>query len=194
MKLTVDEIARATGAKRTFALTYTEALNNAMARFEINTPRRISAFLATVAIESAYLTAVEEGLYYRDPARLLAIYPRAFGSTAKAMPYVRNPHGLSDLLYKGYHGRGLIQLTWEKNYRIAGDALGQDYANHPEMLMQPAHAAMTAAWYWKANGCNEAADRGDIREVRRLVNGPARLHLAEVTAQYNKNIEWVGVS
>lgn len=194
MKLTIDEIARATGAKRSIALPFTDPLNEAMYRFEINTARRVSAFLATVAVESTNLSAVEESLYYRDPARLVAIYSRAFKNTQTAVPYTRNPAGLSQLLYKGYHGRGLIQLTWEKNYKEAGDALGYDYVGHRELLLQPKHAALTAAWFWSANGCNEAADRGDMNDVTRRVNGPARMHLAERIAQYDANIEWVGAA
>ena len=191
MILTIDEIARACGADRKFAIPYTDYLNQAMAKFEINTPRRVSAFLATVAIESNHLMAAEEGLYYKEATRLLAIYPRAFKTAQAAAPYARNPKGLSELLYNGYHGRGLIQLTWKKNYEVAGEALGQDYVRHPEMLLQPKHAALTAAWYWKTNGCNEAADRGDMSDVTRRVNGPARLHLAERVAQFKANIEWV---
>lgn len=191
MKLTADELARATGAKRANALAYVDHLNVAMDRFKINTPKRVAAFLATVAVESMNLTKVEEGLYYKDPVRLLAIYPRAFATAQSAVPYARNPDGLSKLLYKGYHGRGLIQLTWERNYEAAGLALGFDFVRYPEMLLQPKNAAMSAAWFWETNGCNEAADRGDMDEVTRRVNGPARMHLVERTAQYDANIAWM---
>lgn len=191
MNMTVDEIARACGADRKFAIAYTEPLNVAMDRFAINNQMRVSAFLATVGVESAYLTAIEEGLYYRDPARLAKIFPRAFKSAREALPYVKNPKGLSVLLYQGYHGRGLIQLSWARNYLRSGDALGFDYVGHPEMLLQPKHAALTAAEYWAFNGCNEAADRGDMRDVTRRVNGPALLHLAERVAIYTENTSWL---
>jgi putative chitinase len=192
MKLSVDEIARACNARRSDALMYTEHLNNAMARFDINNRQRACAFLATVAIESQNLSKVEEGLYYKDAHRLAAIYPRAFRNAAAAEDYVRNAKDLSDLLYQGHHGRGLIQLTWRKNYIAAGEALGFDYAGQPSMLLQPKHAALTAAWFWATNGCNEAADRGDMSDVTRRVNGPTRLHLHERIAQYNANLLWMG--
>lgn len=191
MSMTVDQIARAAGAERKFAVAFTEPLNTSMDRFAIHTKRQVAAFMATVGIESARLTAVEEGLYYRDPARLAQIYPRAFRNAESAVAYAKNPKGLSELLYKGYHGRGLIQLTWEKNYILAGEALGYDYAGQPELLLQPKHAALTAAWFWSENGCNVAADRGDMSDVTRRVNGPARLHLAERTALYNATLEWL---
>jgi len=191
MKLTIEEIARATGAKYSDAKVYADHLNAYMDARQINTPRRVSAFLATVAIESSHLTAVEEGLYYRDPVRLLGIYPRAFKTAQAALPYARNPKGLSELLYQGYHGRGLIQLTWKKNYQAAGEALGYDYVGQPELLLQPKHAAMTACWYWAMNGCNEAADRGDMDDVTRRVNGPKRMHLVERTTLYDDNMKWM---
>jgi len=191
MKMTVDEIARATGAKRSDALIYTEHLQRAMDRFEVNTPLRAAAFLATVAIESTNLSKCEEGLYYKDPARLRLIYPRAFASTEAAAKYARNPKALGELLYQGYHGRGLIQLTWRANYIKAGEALGYDYVGQPVLILQPRHAALTAAWYWTTYGCNEASDRGDMTDVTRRVNGPKLMHLAERIAQYKANLEWM---
>ncbi len=177
--LTVDQISRATGATPANATRFAGPLNEAMQLFRIDTPRRQAAFLATVGVESARLTATEEGLYYTDAARLARIYPRAFKTPLAAQPYTRNPKLLGTLLYKGYWGRGLIQLTWEKNYRAAGEALGYDYLSNPEIVATPPHAALTAGWYWSANGCNAQADKGDMREVTRLVNGPALMHLAE---------------
>lgn len=178
-KLTVDKVGRATGAAPANAARFTGPLKEAMQRFDITTPLRQAAFLATVGVESARLTATEEGLYYTDAARLARIYPRAFKNALVAQPYTRNPKLLGDLLYRGYWGRGLIQLTWEKNYRAAGEALGFDYLQYPELVAGPPHAALTAGWYWAANGCNAAADKGDMREVTRLVNGPALMHMAE---------------
>jgi putative chitinase len=189
--LTVDELIKATGAERADALIYCHELNLAMEAREIHPGKRTAAFLSTVAVESMNLSVCEESLYYKDAERLASIYKRAFKGAAAAEKYVKNPKGLSDLLYQGFHGRGLIQLTWKKNYQAAGDDLGFDYVAKPELLLEPKHAALTAAWFWDTNGCNAAADRGDMRDVTRRVNGPALMHLAERTAQYNKNMEWM---
>jgi len=191
MNFTKQELMQATGAGLLDAAKYCDELNISMERFQINQKKRCAAFLATVAVESANLSTVEEGLYYKDPERLMKIYPRAFRDLATASKYTRNPAGLSQLLYQGFHGRGLIQLTWLKNYARAGALLGYDYASYPELLLQPKHAVLTACWFWESNGCNEAADRGDMGDVTRRVNGPARLHLAERVEQYNKNMEWM---
>jgi len=182
--ITVEYLQKATGSTAANAAKYIEPLKAAMERFEINTQNRVAAFLATVAIESAHLAAVEEGLYYSSPERLASIFKRAFRDADDATPYAKNPKALSQKLYGGCHGRGLIQLTWEANYRKCGDALGVDFVSKPELLATPEYAALSAAWFWKANGCNQAADLGDMTKVTAIVNGPAKLHLAERKAQY----------
>lgn len=186
--MTPASLARCTGSTLALATEFAPALIAAMARFDINTPRRQAAFLATVGIESAHLGAVEEGLYYRDAARLASIYPRAFKTAQEAQPYTRNAVALGRFLYAGYWGRGLIQLTWLKNYQAASDGLGHDYVAQPGLLREAEHAALTAAWFWHSNGCNAAADASDMRAVTRIVNGSALMHLSERTALYVRGL------
>ena len=184
MSFTVEQLAAATTAPYGNAKTYHQPLQEAMVRFDICSLQRQAAFLGTVAVESQHLSAVEEGLYYKDASRLARIYPRAFKSMADAEPYTRNPKGLGELLYKGYAGKGLIQLTWRRNYERASEALGYDYVGNPALVATPKHAALTAAWYWHDAKCNDPADKGDMTEVTRRVNGPALMHLAERKTQY----------
>ncbi|HJD80678.1 MAG TPA: chitinase, partial [Kitasatospora aureofaciens] len=48
-----------------------------------------------------------------------------------------------------YYGRGPIQLSWNFNYKAAGDALGLDLLNHPDLVQtDPAVAWKTGLWYW----------------------------------------------
>ena len=184
MTFTIEQLAAATSSPYGNAKVYHQHLLDGMARFNIDSLQRQAAFLATVSVESAHLSAVEEGLYYRDAARLARIYPRAFKDAKAAEPYTHNPQGLSELLYKNYHGRGLLGLTWRRNYERASEALGYDYVGNPALVAEPKHAALTAAWYWHDAKCNDPADRGDMTEVTRRVNGPALMHLAERKAQY----------
>ena len=184
MTFTVEQLAAATSAPYGNAQLHHPHLQDAMVRFDICSLQRQAAFLATVSVESQQLSKMEEGLYYKDPARLARIYPRVFRSAADAEPYARNPKGLGDLLYKGYWGRGHMGLTWRRNYERAGAALGFDYVGNPALVAEPKHAALTAAWYWHDAKCNDPADRGDMTEVTRRVNGPALMHLAERKAQY----------
>lgn len=184
MTFTIEQLAAATSSPYGNAKVYHQHLLDGMERFNIDSLQRQAAFLATVSVESAHLSAVEESLYYKDPDRLARIYPRAFKNAAAAVPYTHNPKGLSELLYKGYAGKGLIQLTWRRNYERASEALGYDYVGNPSLVAEPKHAALTAAWYWHDAKCNDPADKGDMPEVTRRVNGPALMHLAERKAQY----------
>ncbi|WP_165989120.1 glycoside hydrolase family 19 protein [Streptomyces sp. YIM 98790] len=48
-----------------------------------------------------------------------------------------------------YYGRGPIQLSWNFNYKAAGDALGLDLLNNPWLVQNDAAVAWkTALWYW----------------------------------------------
>jgi predicted chitinase/chitodextrinase len=48
-----------------------------------------------------------------------------------------------------YHGRGPIQLSWNFNYKAAGDALGIDLLRNPDRVKNEASVAyQTAVWYW----------------------------------------------
>jgi predicted chitinase len=48
-----------------------------------------------------------------------------------------------------YHGRGPIQLSWNYNYKAAGDALGIDLLHKPDLVKTDASVAWkTGVWYW----------------------------------------------
>ncbi|MFD3513834.1 glycoside hydrolase family 19 protein [Streptomyces sp. NPDC058657] len=48
-----------------------------------------------------------------------------------------------------YYGRGPIQLSWNFNYKAAGDALGLDLLRNPYLVEQnPSVAWRTGLWYW----------------------------------------------
>lgn len=187
--ITLAQLQACTGATEANAERYLEPLNLAMEYGSINTPQRIAAFLATIAVESGSLRAVEEGLFYRSAERLAMIFPRTFKDADDAEACVGNPAELSKRLYNGFHGRGLIQLTWERNYRACGDSLGEDFVSDPKKLTEPKYAAMSAAWFWMTNGCNQPADEGDMDRVTRIVNGPAKLHLKERVEYYERALQ-----
>ncbi|MFC5954489.1 glycoside hydrolase family 19 protein [Streptomyces pratens] len=48
-----------------------------------------------------------------------------------------------------YYGRGPIQLSWNFNYKAAGDALGLDLLGNPWLVQNDSSVAWkTALWYW----------------------------------------------
>lgn len=48
-----------------------------------------------------------------------------------------------------YYGRGPIQLSWNFNYKAAGDALGVDLLNNPNLVATNSSISwQTGLWYW----------------------------------------------
>lgn len=193
MDLTIDQFAKACGAEVGVAADYFDHAVAAMARFRISeTPVQVAAFLATVSVESRRLTAMEEDLYYKDARRVAELFKRVFDANHDrvitddevkiAMGYVRNPKGLSMRLYNGYHGRGPIQLTWERNYKLHGDKLGFNYVADPNLVKTPEHGFLVAASFWDEIDGNAISH--DMGEVTLRVNGPKRLALGERIAQF----------
>ena len=125
--------------------------------------REAAAFLANVSHESTGLLHVREldttvYSHYCDPSQ----------------PY-GCPAGQD-----AYYGKGPIQLSWNFNYKAAGDALGIDLLNDPFLVETDATVAWkTALWYWNTQPgegtmtCHEAivGDHG-FRETIRAINGP----------------------
>ncbi|TDR79985.1 glycoside hydrolase family 19 protein [Paludibacterium purpuratum] len=176
-------ISTATGCPPTRALRWQASLSTACAKYLINTPRRIAAFLSQVGVESAGLSALVENLNYSADG-LLATFPTHFDA-ALAAQYARAPQKIANRVYAGrmgngdeasgdgwvYRGRGLLQITGCAGYAACGKALGLDLLAHPEWLELPANAALSAAWYFAGHGCLALADAGDLRGVTRAING-----------------------
>lgn len=121
--------------------------------YRINTPQRISAFLAQTAHESGCFRYTEE--------------------IASGAAY----EGRLDLgnIEKGdgcrYKGRGLIQLTGRYNYSCLAEDTGIDFLHKPELLSEPEYAVMSACWYWSSKGLNGLADTGDFHLITKKING-----------------------
>ncbi|MEU9986922.1 glycoside hydrolase family 19 protein [Streptomyces sp. NPDC048045] len=48
-----------------------------------------------------------------------------------------------------YYGRGPLQVSWNFNYKAAGDALGIDLLDNPDLVQNDASVAWkTGLWYW----------------------------------------------
>ena len=73
-----------------------------------------------------------------------------------------------------YHGRGFVQLTGRDNYRMAGQALGIDLLNHPELASKPDIAAQIAVWYWNTRVKPYVNNFADTRAVTQKINPAAR--------------------
>ena len=73
-----------------------------------------------------------------------------------------------------YHGRGYVQLTGRDNYRMAGQALGLDLLNRPELAANPDVAAKIAVWYWTTRVRPTVTNFADTAKVTRAINPALR--------------------
>lgn len=133
-------------------------LIDTMAKYQINTPARICAFLAQVAHESGsfnYLEEIASGSAYDT------------GALAKRLGNTPEDDGDGEK----YKGRGLIQITGTDNYKKVGEALGINFFENPELLEDPKWATMSAGWFWDSRRLNLLADVGDFRGITVKING-----------------------
>ncbi|WP_020386493.1 chitinase [Kribbella catacumbae] len=84
-----------------------------------------------------------------------------------------------------YYGRGPIQLSWNFNYKAAGDALGIDLLGNPWQVEQnSAIAWKTGLWYW-----NTQTGPGTMTPHNAMVNGAG---FGETIRSINGSIECNG--
>ena len=86
-----------------------------------------------------------------------------------------------------YYGRGPIQLSWNFNYKAAGDALGIDLLNNPWLVQNDSAVAWkTALWYW-----NTQTGPGSMTPHNAMVNGAG---FGQTIRSINGSIECDGKS
>lgn len=128
-------------------------LNTTIEKYFINTPQRLSMFLAQLAHESGSLRYVREladGKGYEGRKDLGNINP---GDGIK------------------FKGRGLIQITGRTNYKLLTESLKVDFISHPEKLEEPEYAALSAGWFWFTKGLNAISDTDNFLLVSIRING-----------------------
>jgi putative chitinase len=151
-------------------------------KYDINTPKRQSAFLGQCAHESGNFKTLQENLNYSAEG-LMKTWPSRFPNLEYAVNYARNPAKIAGKVYNGrlgntneeeaakYLGRGLIQLTGKENYERCGLAIGVDLLSNPTLLLDPRYAAMSAGWFWNKKGLNELADQQEHGQITKRING-----------------------
>ena len=160
MILSPQIIAASTGCTLLRASQWLTSLQPACDKYAINTPLRLAAFLATVGVESGALAWTAE----------------IWGPTAEQKAYEPPSRKASELgnTQAGdgfrFKGRGLLQITGRRNYLLCGIGIDLDLIAHTELLEQPEHASMSAAWYWFNRRLNDLADDGNFLGLSRAVN------------------------
>ena len=162
------------------------ALEQLLPDYEINTPKRIAAFLAQCAHESGNFTATKENLNYR-PETLVKLFSKYF-DLPTAQKYCALPNkqeAIANKIYANrmgngdeasgdgyrYCGRGLIQVTGKANYTDFADSLQITPQEASEYMHTFEGAAQSACWFWETRKLNDYADRGDIKGMTKIING-----------------------
>ena len=156
-------------------------------KFGINTPLRLSHFLAQAGHESGGFRITNENLNYSAKG-LQGIFKKYFPSEAIALEYAKKPQKIANRVYSGrmgngneasgdgykFRGRGYIQLTGRSNYTAFGDSIGVAIEETPD-LVATEHALSSAAWFWSKNNLNKIADTGAtdaaVTMITKRVNG-----------------------
>ena len=163
------------------------ALSILLPDYEINTPKRIAAFVAQCSHESGGFMVLKENLNYKA-ASLRKLFGKYFPNDDIANEYASKPNkqeAIANRIYASrmgngdeasgdgykYCGRGLIQLTGKSNYIAFADSLEITPEEASEYLATFEGAAQSACWFWETNNLNQWADKGDIVTLTKRING-----------------------
>lgn len=151
---------------------YVEAFNVVFPKFEINTPKRIAAFLGQVAVESGELKYDKE-----LPSRWNKKNPKdpnePIGSLYENRKLLGNNKPGDG---PKYIGRGILQLTGRANYTDMSKKLNRDLVNNPDTASDPVISVEIACQYFKDRKLLGFADAWNLAEITKRVNGTAMLH------------------
>lgn len=152
MSLTPDQVAKATGKPAANVAKVWPLVVLELAQRDIGQDLVLVCAAATIATETP------------------AFYPlREFRANAIRQPKL---YAQQEKYWgTGFYGRGLVQLTWERNYRAFQDDSGIPVVANPDLLLEPSTSAAALAWFFLENNLHIAAMRRDWRATRKLVNG-----------------------
>jgi len=165
---------------------WVDAMNEVFPEYEINTPKRIAAFIAQCGHESGGWRTFSENLNYSAKA-LDAVFGKYFVRAGRdAEEYARQPEKIANVVYANrmdngdtdsgdgwrYRGRGPIQLTGKANYTAFSEDMDVDAVDDPDQVSDDKKIAlMSAIWFWNKNGLNRYADSSDIKTMTKRING-----------------------
>ena len=191
MNLTISQL-RQLLPKNKYVEHWHHALSVLLPDYDIDTPRRVAAFIAQCAHESGGFNVLQENLNYK-PQALRRLFSEYFPDDAIAGQYCAKPNkqeAIANRIYANrmgngdessgdgyrFRGRGLIQLTGRSNYQNFADSIEVDgrplkIDEVPAYLETFEGAAQSACWFWETNNLNKWADEGDILTLTKRING-----------------------
>jgi len=153
--------------------------------YEIDTDKRVAAFYAQCAHESANFSRLSENLNYSSDA-LERVFSKYFSKRGiDASDYHRQPEKIANLVYANrmgnsdsqsgdgwkYRGRGIIQLTGKYNYSRFAKYMGMDLDHVIKFLETQEGSLVSACWFWDEHDLNSYADEENIKAMTRVING-----------------------
>jgi putative chitinase len=186
MELTKDQLKQLL-PKNPYVDHWFNALSQLLPDYEINTERRIAAFIAQCAHESGGFMVLRENLNYRWQS-LRKVFPKYFPTDELAQEYASKPNkqeAIANRVYANrmgngpeesgdgyrYAGKGLIQLTGKDNYFWFSQSIGVSVEEAAEYMLTFEGAAQSACWFWETNKLNQWADKSDILTLTKRING-----------------------
>jgi putative chitinase len=183
-----------------------EAMVVQLPQFEVTTAKRVAAFVAQCAHESADFTTLQENLNYSADA-LNKLFAKYFVNAGRdSAPYHRKPEMIANIIYANrmgngdtasgdgykFRGRGPIQLTGKDNYKKFATDFFEDpetVINDPDLVTDDIPTSLySALWFWNKNNLNKYADASDIKGMTKVING-GYIGLEDRIKHYNHAIE-----
>ena len=115
----------------------------------------------------------------------MGTFKKYFPTEDLAKQYERKPEMIANRVYANrmkngdeasgdgfrFRGRGYLQLTGRYNYNRAGEALGLNLVEMPDLAERPYIAAQIAIWYWNTRVRANASDPSDTTQATRFIQG-----------------------
>ena len=189
----------------TYADNWYSALSEICPEYDIDSPKRVAAFIAQCAHESGGFKFLKENLNYKA-ASLRRVFPKYFADDAIAARYANKPQMIANRVYANrmgngpeesgdgwtFCGRGLIQLTGKNNYTFFAASLEIPLEEASEYLETFEGAVQSACFFWDQNKLNQYADSGDILTMTKRING-GTIGLEDRIKHYNHALHVLGV-
>lgn len=165
---------------------FLQHINSMAGEWGIKTKAELCLFLANVLVESSGFNDkdLRENFNY-SPENLHKTFKKYVPSIESAKTLIaKGQPAIAERVYGGrlgngvgngdawkYRGGGLIQTTGKYNYSIVSKAIKEDLINFTHRIAETDVAVKTAMYYWQSKNCGKTANRMQITECRKLING-----------------------
>jgi len=167
-------------------------------KYEVNNINRACAVFATISIECNFKLIRENGNY--SVKSILAVFPKYFKTEAEAQPYARDAQKLFNKVYANrygngdeksgdgykYRGAGYTQLTFKDNWKAFAKDINKSLEEVESYILTQEGSLESTLWFFKKNNIFIQADKENLLQVRKLVNGPAAHNFKLFNEVYNK--------